>query len=135
MKPLTPEIDFCRKTLKSWEKLRLLYNGVLLFPGIALLWWILHLQGEMMSQKPPGVGFVIMDPVDLVVRAVLFGICANICFCLGPYTEFIITALGFPLSARRIRYFLFGLGLMISLGGIMLVWFMLELSSSFPAPP
>ena len=135
MKPLTPEIDFCRKTLKSWEKLRLLYNGVLLFPGIALLWRTLHLQGEMMSQKPPGVGFVIMDPVDLVIRAVLFGICANICFCLGPYTEFIITALGFPLSARRIRYFLFGLGLMISLGGIMLVWFMLELSSSFPAPP
>ncbi|MEC9054831.1 MAG: hypothetical protein VX633_05965, partial [Verrucomicrobiota bacterium] len=117
------------------EKLRLLYNGVLLFPGIALLWRILHLQGEMMSQKPPGVGFVIMDPVDLVVRAVLFGICANICFCLGPYTEFIITALGFPLSARRIRYFLFGLGLMVSLGGIMLVWFLLELSSRFPAPP
>ena len=74
-----------------------------------------------------------MDPVDLVVPAVLFGIGANICFCLGPYTEFIITALGFPLSARRIRYFLFGAGLMISLGGIMLVWFMLELSSGFPA--
>ena len=135
MKALTPEIEFCRKTLKSWEKLRLLYNGILLFPGIALLWRILHLQEEADAQAPPGMGFSIMDPVDLVVRAGLFGIGANICFCLGPYTEFIITALGFPLSARRIRYFLFGAGLMISLGVIMLVWFMLELSSGFPAPP
>ncbi|MDG2486362.1 MAG: hypothetical protein P8M65_01505 [Roseibacillus sp.] len=135
MKALTPEIEFCRKTLKSWEKLRLLYNGILLFPGVALLWRILHLQGEADAQSPPGMGFSFMDPVDLVVRAVLFGICANICFCLGPYTEFVITALGFPLSARRIRHFLFGAGLMISLGGIMLVWFMLELSSQFPAPP
>ena len=65
----------------------------------------------------------------------MFGFCANLCFCLGLYTEVVITALGFPLSTRRIRYFLFGLGLMISLGGIMLVWFMLELSSRFPAPP
>ena len=135
MKALTPEIEFCRKTLKSWEKLRLLYNGILLFPGVALLWRILHLQGEMGAQTPPGMGFAIMHPGDLVIRAALFGICANICFCLGPYTEFIITALGFPLSARKIRYFLFGLGLMISLGIIMLVWVMLELSPSFPAPP
>ena len=37
MKQLESEIEFCRRIMKSWEKLRLLYNGVLLFPGIALL--------------------------------------------------------------------------------------------------
>ena len=76
-----------------------------------------------------------MDPVDLFVRALLFGICANVCFCLGPYSEFIVTALGFPLTARKIRILLFSLGLMMSLGIIMLVWFLMELSVSLPSPP
>ena len=62
MKELESEVEFCRKTMKSWEKLRLLYNGVLLLPGIALLWRILHLQAERMAQNPPGMGFPIMDP-------------------------------------------------------------------------
>ena len=87
--------------MKSWEKLRILYNGVLLLPGIALL----------------------------------FGVCANVCFCLGPYSEFIVTALGFPLTARKIRVLLFSLGLMMSLGIIILVWFLVEFSLSFPSPP
>lgn len=135
MKLLTPEIEFCRATVKSWEKLRLLYNVILLLPGIALIWRIIHLQQVMMAENPPGMGFPIMHPAKVVTGAFVFGFCANLCFCLGLYTEVVITALGFPLSTRRIRYFLFGLGLMISLGGIMLVWFMLELSSRFPAPP
>ena len=135
MKSLTPEIEFCRATVKSWEKLRLLYNVILLLPGIALIWRIIHLQQVMMAENPPGMGFPIMHPAKVVTGAFVFGFCANLCFCLGLYTEVVITALGFPLSTRRIRYFLFGLGLMISLGGIMLVWFMLELSSRFPAPP
>lgn len=135
MKSLTPEIEFCRATVKSWEKLRLLYNVILFLPGIALIWRIIHLQQVMMAENPPGMGFPIMHPAKVVTGAFVFGFCANLCFCLGLYTEVVITALGFPLSTRRIRYFLFGLGLMISLGGIMLVWFMLELSSRFPAPP
>ena len=135
MKELESEVEFCRMTMKSWEKLRLLYNGVLLLPGIALLWRILHLQAERMAQNPPGMGFPIMDPVDLFIRALLFGICANVCFCLGPYSEFIVTALGFPLTARKIRVPLISLGLMISLGIIILVWFLVEFSLSFPSPP
>ena len=135
MKELESEVEFCRRIMKSWEKLRLLYNGVLLLPGIALLWRILHLQAERMAQNPPGMGFPIMDPVDLCIRALLFGVCANVCFCLGPYSEFIVTALGFPLTARKIRVLLFSLGLMMSLGIIILVWFLVEFSLSFPSPP
>ena len=103
-------------------------------PGIALLWRILHLQAERMAQNPPGMGFPIMDPVDLFIRALLFGICANVCFCLGPYGEFIVTALGFPLTARKIRVLLFSLGLMMSLGIIMLVWFLMELKAPWSLP-
>ena len=135
MKELESEVEFCRRIVKSWEKLRLLYNGALLFPGIVLLWRILHLQAERMAQNPPGMGFPIMDPVTLFISALLFGICANVCFCLGPYSEFIVTALGFPLTARKIRVLLFSLGLMISLGIIILAWFLVEVSLSFPSPP
>ncbi|RCL36872.1 MAG: hypothetical protein DBX00_06105 [Verrucomicrobia bacterium] len=135
MKELESEVEFCRRIMKSWEKLRLLYNGALLFPGIVLLWRILHLQAERMAQNPPGMGFPIMDPVTLFISALLFGICANVCFCLGPYSEFIVIALGFPLTARKIRVLLFSLGLMISLGIIILVWFLVEFSLSFPSPP
>ena len=134
MKELESEVEFCRRTMKSWEKLRLLYNGVLLLPGIALLWRILHLQAERMAQNPPGMGFPIMAPVDLFIRALLFGICANVCFCLGPYSEFIVTALGFPLTARKIRVLLFSLGLMMSLGIIILVWFLMELKAPWSLP-
>jgi len=101
VKELESEVEFCRRIMKSWEKLRLLYNGVLLLPGIALL----------------------------------FGVRANVCFCLGPYSEFIVTALGFPLTARKIRVLLFSLGLIMSLGIIILVWFLVEFSLSFPSPP
>ena len=134
MKELESEVEFCRRTMKSWEKLRLLYNGVLLLPGIALLWRILHLQAERMAQTPPGMGFPIMDPVGLFIRTLLFGICANVCFCLGPYSEFIVTALGFPLTARKIRVLLFSLGLMMSLGIIILVWFLMELKAPWSLP-
>ena len=134
MKELESEVEFCRRIVKSWEKLRLLYNGALLFPGIVLLWRILHLQAERMAQNPPGMGFPIMDPVTLFISALLFGICANVCFCLGPYSEFIVTALGFPLTARKIRVLLFSLGLMMSLGIIMLVWFLMELKAPWSLP-
>ena len=134
MKELESEVEFCRRIVKSWEKLRLLYNGALLFPGIAMLWRILHLQADRMAQNPPGMGFPIMDPVDLFIRALLFGICANVCFCLGPYSEFIVTALGFPLTARKIRVPLISLGLMMSLGIIILVWFLVELKAPWSLP-
>ena len=99
-----------------------------------MLWRILHLQADRMAQNPPGMGFPIMDPVDLFIRALLFGVCANVCFCLGLYSEFIVTALGFPLTARKIRVPLISLRLMISLGIIILVWFLLELKAPWSLP-
>ena len=127
MKLLTPEIEFCRATVKSWEKLRLLYNVILLLPGIALIWRIIHLQQVAMVGRPPGMGFPIMHSAELVIRAFVFGLCANLCFCLGLYTEVVITALGFPLSARRIRYVIFGVGLILSLAVMSMPWLLMEL--------
>jgi len=132
VKQIGPEIELCRQTVKGWENLRLIYNGILLIAGGILLWRVFYLQGSMEGLS--GGGLVIRG--NLVVWSILFGIGANVCFCLGPYTEFIVIALGFPLSARKIRYFLFALGLLSSLGAIMLVWGSVEFSvSRFSAPP
>ena len=127
MNELGLEVAFCRRVVKSWEKLRVLYIGVLLIPGLALLLRTLHLQQEIMAQNPPGMGYPIMEPVALFAGSFLFGIGANVCFCLGPYGEIMMAALGFSLTARRIRSVLFGLGLVLSLGVVMLVWFLVEL--------
>ncbi|MFP6881992.1 MAG: hypothetical protein VCA34_13645, partial [Roseibacillus sp.] len=69
--------------MKSWEKLRLLYNVILLLPGIALIWRIIHLQQAMMAANPPGMGIYIMHPAEVVIGAFVFGFCANPFFCLG----------------------------------------------------
>lgn len=100
------------------------YNGNILIAGGILLWRAFYLQESMEGLSGEGL----VSRGNLVVWSILFGIGANVCFCLGPYTEFIVIALGFPLSARKIRYFLFSLGLLISLGSIMLLWGFVEFS-------
>ena len=128
MKPLTPEIEYCRATVKSWEKLRFLYNAILILPGIAIILRAIYLQDQFMESGNLSMGeqYPIGHPIDLVASAFVFGFAANLCYCLGPYTEFVITALGFPISGQRSRYLLFGLGTMLSLAVLSLPWLWVE---------
>ena len=137
MKPLTPEIEYCRATVKAWEKLRFLYNGILLLPGIALIVRTVHLQGVATAGNPPGMEYPLRHPVELVAGAFAFGFGANLLYCLGPYAEFVMTALGFPMSGQRMRYFVFGLGVMLSLAVMSLPWLFVEyyfVSRLLPTP-
>jgi hypothetical protein len=140
VKPLTPEIEYCRATVRKWERLRILYNIILLIPGVAVIWRILYLGNQMgldHSMAFDGNIFPIGDPLELIASALTFGLVANICYCLGPYTEFVITALGFPISGARSRYLIFGIGVMISLGVVALPWVYVEyyvVSSLIPGP-
>ena len=56
----------------------------------------------------------------------IFGFVANICYCLGPYAEFVLTALGFPVSGKRARWFLFGVGMLLSLALVSAAWLYVE---------
>jgi hypothetical protein len=130
MKPLTPEIEYCRATVRVWERLRILYNAILLLPGVALIWRTLHLQ------KPTGRGsYPLGEPLELIATALAFGLGANICYCLGPYVEFVMTALGLPLSGERTRYFVFGLGVLLSISMIGLSWLYVEYYFVTPLVP
>lgn len=59
--------------VKGWEKLRLLYNGVLLLPGIGVL-AVAVSSGSMNSLHAVATGF-------------LCGLCANVAFFAGPLVE------------------------------------------------
>lgn len=76
--------------LKRWERLRLVYNAILV-PWTVLL--ILVLPGG-------GTG----NPADVLVGAVA----ANVCFCLGPVLETYLV--GFGANAPTARGWLFALG-------------------------
>lgn len=130
MKPLTPEIVYSRATVKAWERLRLLFNGILLLPGVALLLRTINLHAALEENHEAvfgGTGFYPSgDPLLLVAYAFIFGFVANICYCLGPYLEFVMSALGFPLTGQRTRYLVFGLGVLLSLAVMGLGWLYVE---------
>jgi hypothetical protein len=91
-----------REIVLSWEKLRLLYNGLLAVPGILVL-------NAMIGRF--GVGLV-----EAALSAVFVAVCANLCFLLGPVAELYLRGLfrqGQPLG--RGRWLLFGSGTLLSL--------------------
>lgn len=131
---LTSEIARCRSMVRAWERLRLLYNGVLLIPGGLALWRTMSLQAELLEE---GNASLLSHPLELVAWSVAFGVMANVCYCLGPYLELVIWACGFPITGQRLRYFVFGIGMMVSLAVVGVAWLVVELYAGFsliPAP-
>ena len=137
MNPEAPEITYCRTTIKAWEKLRIIYNGIMLVAGGIVLWRAISLQNwivahDMATGGPAHVYPIAPVPV-LVMAALGFGLIANLCFCLGPYSEFLLAARGVPLTGERIRKFVFAMGVLLSLGLVGLAWAAVELIADFNA--
>ena len=69
-----------REIVTFWEKRRLVYNAILLLPGLFILWRVFGL-GETAGFSPVetilGLGF----------WALVFGVMANICFSLARWAE------------------------------------------------
>lgn len=110
--PTAPPVARDHATLgelvRGWEKLRLIYNGIMILPGIGvLLLWITR-------QKHPIPAAVVGGP--------LFGIGANVAFLLGPLAELYLRGLfRNGASLGRGRLLVFGAGLVVS-AGLMLVF-------------
>ena len=84
--------------VKSWEKLRLKYNAVLIIPGIIAI-------SFLATRDLRSAGF-------WVLFGLLSGIGANIAYFLGPLTELYVRATLLKCSpAPRLRRFLFFGGL------------------------
>jgi len=99
-----------RELVQGWEKLRLLYNGILILPGLGILvLWLVRMH------LPLGVG---------IVLSLLVAIGANIMFFLGPLTELYWrgtfrqgTSLG------RGRMLIFSAGIVVSAGVFLIAFF------------
>jgi hypothetical protein len=89
-----------RRIVGGWERRRLLYNVILLFPGI----WILAL---LLWQ---GLHFFLLVFMALSVAAA-----ANACFCLGPLAELYAAAITHSSELPRLRRLLFWAGTALSL--------------------
>ena len=89
--------------VQGWEKLRLLYNSILILPGLGILSiWLVRMH------LPLGVG---------ITLSILVAIAANIMFFLGPLTELYWRGLvrqGTPLG--RGRMLIFSAGIVVSAG-------------------
>lgn len=109
--PTVPTVAEDRAALgelvRGWEKLRLIYNGIMILPGIGVLvLWITR-------QNLP-------VPVA-VVGGILVGLGANVAFMLGPLAELYLRGLfrnGASLGKGRLL--VFGAGLVVS-AGVMLI--------------
>lgn len=110
--PSAPPVPSDHATLgelvRAWEKLRLIYNGIMIVPGLGVLaLWTTR-------QKLP-------IPAA-IVGGIFFGICANAAFMLGPLAELYLRGLfRNGASLGRGRLLIFGAGLVVSVG-VMLVF-------------
>ena len=89
--------------VRSWEKLRLLYNGILFLPGLGvLILWITRQQLPLPTA---------------MIGGIFFGIGANVAFMLGPLAELYLRGLfrnGASLGKGRLL--IFSAGLAVSAG-------------------
>lgn len=96
-----------REIVLGWEKLRLIYNVILLFPGLLILTLWTSRHG--------------MPWAAAVASAAFVGVGANIAYLLGPLTELYFRGLfRNGESIGRGRWLIFGGGLVVS-GGVFLL--------------
>ena len=114
----------------AWEKLRVVYNLVLLVEGLTWLWPMWEV--EKVTENP----YYRMGPF-LWGGAILFGVVANVFYCLGPLAEvWAYRVLGWRMG--RARYFLFAAGLLFSivvvflLGRVIFVRMLIYLRTGYP---
>jgi hypothetical protein len=89
-----------------WEARRVSYNLIVGAAGCATI-TVSSILSALASQVPP-LGF-------LLVGSVVYGVLANLCYCLGPLTELALYRLG-GRDAPRAGPVLFRQGLIFSVG-------------------
>lgn len=95
-------LDAMAELVRSWEKLRLYYNGILLLPGLGVL-------ALFVSRQDMPLG-------GAIASGIFVAVCANIAFFLGPLAELYLR--GFLLGGRALgrgRLLIFAAGMIVSL--------------------
>ena len=112
--PVANDLATLGELVRGWEKLRLIYNGIMTLPGSGVL--VLWITRQNLSVPAAIIG------------GILFGIGANVAFMLGPLAELYLRGLfrnGASLGKGRLL--IFGAGLVVSAGvmlffGVIAFW-------------
>ncbi|QDT70071.1 hypothetical protein MalM25_30160 [Planctomycetes bacterium MalM25] len=96
-----------RKVFLAWERLRLIYNG-LLIPGVCLLAWVESHSLPPFHEAPLTAAPTWREWTMWWVIVAAYGVFSNLCFLLGPAVEVYLGWLGLP--TRAVRWFVFTLG-------------------------
>lgn len=118
--PLNPIMDqkpALRELVMGWERLRILYNALLLVPGLLILF-------TLVTEENIGV-------LEALVMGAAVAIGANCCFFLGPASELYLRGLfrkGEPIGRGRVL--IFGSGTMLSL--MLFILFLVQLKAGWP---
>jgi hypothetical protein len=96
------------EVVRWWELRRLVYNAVLLVIGVGTIAGY-----EWLMTKMIPLGEDAIEPMGLVVGAVVYGIMANLCYTLGWMVE-LRSRKTDPMAARRRGQWMFRAGLLFS---------------------
>jgi hypothetical protein len=99
---------YTKQAWLAWEKLRIVYNLVLLIVGLPCLWLLMLLANFVGQGDYYAFGFFSNGTV-------LFGVAANAFYCLGPLADVCVYSF-VDIRMGRARYFLFAAGLLLSMG-------------------
>jgi len=102
--------DQIKRAIVSWEKLRLIYNVVLLLEGLFVSWCVWS---------------IFESSLQYVWAVVVFGLTANAFYCMGPLVE-VYASVIYGRRLGRYRYLLFAAGLLFSMIVIAYLWFVLD---------
>lgn len=106
---ITPELESADAQFRSWERLRIPYNAVLIL-------------GMLPFMK------VFLDNPKFTEDVVLGAVAANICFCAGPVAEGYATLIGLPRKPSRWVIFITGILIALMLEAACIIEFL------FPGP-
>ncbi len=110
-----------RDRLTAWERLRVVYNVVMLFVGIPVAVSVYHAVNAIPAEMRRGLTFS-YTPLSVLTLSIVFGLVANALFLLGPIVEIYAAAFTRFNFSRAGRITVFSLGLLFSLAVQGMLW-------------
>ena len=111
-----PKLDnmYIINCVYTWEKLRILYNIVMLVVGIPLA-VIIYRTVQGLSPTFHDSLKIVFDVGGIIKASIVFGLFANLFYCLGPLVDIYYYVFIKKRMSKLFRYGLFIAGLLLSL--------------------
>ena len=110
-----------RASIILWEKLRIAYNAILFAVGVPIALSMYHMVESAPASKLPWAKSS-FDSSRFIEMTVVFGLAANLCYCLGPFIDVYYQLLFRRSLSKAVRYTAFLIGLFLSIALVIAIW-------------